>query len=220
MRRRDLIGLFAGSAALGPRVARAQQRLVGVLWATTPELNKAADAALRRGLAEAGFVEGPNLASAARYANGDNAQLPALASELAALKPNLIVAAGTITALAAHRAAPDVPIVALLDLDGVAQGVFRSYTRPEGMVTGLTVIPSELVGKNFEILREIVPGLRSIGFMFRPDTPVAAVEPAARAAAQHLGLAYVAFPMRSMDEVKAAFSSGDADAMFTVPTHW
>src|SRR5262249_42335067 len=157
----------AGSAALGPRFARAQQRLVGVLWATTPELNKVGDAALRRGLAEAGLVEGPNLAFAARYANGDNARLPALASELAALKPNVIVAAGTTAALAAHRAAPDVPIVALLDFDGAGQGVFQSYARPENMVTGLTVVPSEIIGKNFEILRDIVSGLRSIGILFR-----------------------------------------------------
>jgi putative ABC transport system substrate-binding protein len=85
------------------------------------------------------------------------------------------------------------------------------------MMTGLTVVPSEIIGKNFEIVRDIVSGLRSIGFLFRPDTPVGVrAEPAARAAAQQLGLAYAAFPMRSIDEVKAAFSSGDVDAIFTV----
>ena len=84
------------------------------------------------------------------------------------------------------------------------------------MVTGLTVTTSNAIaGKNFEILRDLVPGLRGIGFMFPPDIPGAVqVEPIAGASAKDLGLAYAAFPIRSMDDVRAAFSSREVDAMF------
>ena len=216
MRRRDLLALFAGGA-LRPRFACAQnRRLVGVLWQDTPETTKVVDGALKQGLAEQGLVEGSNLAFAERYANGDLGRLPALASELAALKPDVIVTVGGNGAFAVHRAAPDVPVVAALDADPVAQGLFQSYARPEGMVTGLALTTSNaIIGKNFEILRDLVPGLRGIGFMFSPDVPGAVqLEPIAGAAAKDLGLAYAAFPIRSMDEVKAAFSSGEVDAMF------
>ena len=215
MRRRTLLALFAGAASQ-PRFACAQERrLVGVLWQDTPETTKVADGALKQGLAEQGFVEGPNLAFAERYANGDLARLPALASELAALKPDVIVTVGGNYALAVHRAAPDVPIAALLGGDPVAQGLFQSYARPEGMVTGLTFLATPAQsGKNLEILRDLVPRLRGVGFMFSPDDPGAVqLEPSVGAMAKSLGLAYAAFPIRSMDEAKAAFSSSKVDGM-------
>jgi putative ABC transport system substrate-binding protein len=85
------------------------------------------------------------------------------------------------------------------------------------MVTGLTLVAANTqIGKNVEIMREVVPGLRSIGFMFSPDVPGAVgTEPIIRAAAEHLGLAFAAFPIRSMDEVRAAFlsQSNGVDAM-------
>ena len=214
MRRRDVL-VVLGAGALWPRFARAEPHLVAVLSDGTPEIMKRGEAALRQGLAENGFVEGPNLAFAARYAYGDSARLPALAAELAALKPNVIVTAGNIGAHAAHRAAPDVPVVAVFGGDPVAQGLFQSYARPEGMVTGLTYLATPAqIGKNLEILRDLVPGLRGIGFVFSPDDPGAVnAEPIAGAAAKDLGLAYAAFPIRSMEDAKAAFSSGQVDGM-------
>jgi putative tryptophan/tyrosine transport system substrate-binding protein len=209
MRRREFIALLGGAAAAWPLAARAaERRLVGVLWSDRAQA-QSWDAALRRGLAEAGFPEGPDLAFAARYAGNDLTRLEPLAVELAALKPDVIVAAGSRNALAAHRAAPDVPVVAGFDGDPVALGLFQSYARPGGMVTGVTLTAAnEQIGKNVEILRDLVPGLRSIGFMFSPDVPGAVrTEPIFRAAAEHFGLAFAAFPIRSMDEVKAAFLS-------------
>jgi putative tryptophan/tyrosine transport system substrate-binding protein len=214
MRRRKLL-LLLGASSLPPRFAGAQQRrLIGVLWMDMPGITKE-DAALRQGLAEHRLVEGPNLTFAARYAEGDLTRFPALADELAALKPDVIVASGSTAALAAHRAAPDVPIAAVFDGDPVAQGLFQSYARPEGMVTGLSLTASnEQIGKNFEILRDLMPGLRGVGFMFVPEVVGAVqLEPTASAVAKDLGLAYVAFPVRSMDEVKAAFSSREVGAM-------
>jgi putative ABC transport system substrate-binding protein len=164
------------------------------------------DDALRRGLGESGFVEGPALAFVERYAETDLTRIPALASELASLKPDVIVASGSNSALAVHRAAPDLPVVAVLDGDPVALGLFQSYARPDAMVTGLTLTAANS-GKGFQLLRDLVPGLRGIGFMYPPDAPGAVrLEPDARAAIEQLGLAYTAFPVRSMEEVRAAFS--------------
>jgi putative ABC transport system substrate-binding protein len=208
MRRREFVALL-GSAATYPLAARAaERRLVGVLWSDRSQA-ESWDSALRRGLAEAGFAEGSNLAFAARYAGNDLTRLAPLAGELSALKPDVIVAAGSRNALEAHRAAPEIPVVAFLDGDPVALGLFQSYARPDGMVTGLTLVAAnEQIGKNVEIMRELVPGLRGIGFMFSPDVPGAVgTEPIMRAAAEHLGLAFAAFPIRSMDEVRAAFLS-------------
>jgi putative tryptophan/tyrosine transport system substrate-binding protein len=208
MRRREFIALLGGAVAW-PRAARAaERRLVGVLWSDRAQAESWGPA-LRRGLADAGFAEGSTLAFAARYAGNDLTRLGSLAGELAALKPDLIVAAGSRNALEAHHAAPEVPVVAFFDGDPVALGLFQSYARPGGMVTGLTLIAAnEQIGKNVEIMRELVPGLRGIGFMFSPDVPGAVrTEPIMRAAAEHLGLAFAAFPIRSMDEVRAAFLS-------------
>jgi putative ABC transport system substrate-binding protein len=208
MRRREFIAFLVGAVAW-PLLARAAEpRLVGVLWSDRAQAESWGPA-LRRGLAEAGFAEGSNLAFAERYAGNDLTRLEPLAGELSALKPEVIVAAGSRNALEAHRAAPDVPVVAFFDGDPVALGLFQSYARPGGTVTGLTLIAAnEQIGKNVEIMGELVPGLRGIGFMFSPDVPGAVrTEPIMRAAAEHLGLAFASFPIRSMDEVRAAFLS-------------
>jgi hypothetical protein len=89
-----------------------------------------------------------------------------------------------------RRAAPEVPIVGAFDADPVALGLFQGYARPGAMVTGLTLIAgAEQTGKNFEIMRDLVP--RGVSFMFSPDLPGAVRnEPIARAAVEHLGLAF------------------------------
>ena len=108
-----------------------------------------------------------------------------------------------------HRAAPDLPVVAILDGDPVALGLFQNYARPDAMVTGLTLMvdAAAQAGKNFQLLRDLVPGLRRIGFMYSPDVSGAVrAEPNFRVATEQLGLDYTAFPVRSMDEVRAAFA--------------
>src|SRR5262245_22950050 len=120
MRRRKSIALFGGAAVAWPHLPRAEQRrLVGVLW-TDASQAQTRDAALQRGLAEAGFTEGSNLTFAARYTGDDETRVAPLAGELSLLKPDVIVAAGSRNALEAHRAAPEVPIVAGFDGDPAA----------------------------------------------------------------------------------------------------
>ena len=110
MRRREFITLFGGTVVAWQHLAQAEQRrLVGVLWNDRSAVeNFGFDAALRSGLAEAGFTESSNIAFAERYAGSDLARI---AGELSALKPDVIIASGSRNALEVHRAAPEVPVV-------------------------------------------------------------------------------------------------------------
>src|SRR5262249_46649292 len=94
-----------------------------------------------------------------RDAEGKEERLPALAAELAALKVDVIMASGTPTALAAKQATRTLPIVFTGVADPVGSGLVTSLARPDGNVTGLSILPPELVGKCLERLVEAVPGV-------------------------------------------------------------
>lgn len=122
---------------------------------------------LRR-LGELGYAEGRNLTVEARYARGIPERLPALAAELAALKPDVIVARATPPALAAKQAAAGVPIVFVAVADPVAVGLVASLANLGGNVTGLSIISTEIGGKWIELLREMVPGATRLAFLGLP----------------------------------------------------
>jgi putative ABC transport system substrate-binding protein len=140
MRRREFITLAGGAAlspVLGPRTARAQpssgRPLIGILvplpaTAWTPNLE-----ALRAGLRELGYVESHNIWLEVRYADGAPARLPALAAELVARKPDVIVAASAPSTLAVHSATRTIPVVMTTTPDPVALGVVKRIARPGAM---------------------------------------------------------------------------------------
>ena len=216
--RRDLIAVFGGAAAAWPLRAFTQPApglpLVAVLWPETRELELGRDAALRSGLKDGGFVEGTNFAFAMRYANGEPERFAPLAAELAALMPHVIVAATDNAALAVHRSAPTVPLVFTgVDADPVALGLAESYARPGGTATGMTNNASggegALVGKRIGLLKELVPGLARLGLIGVADTPLfVAEQTGANEAAGRLGLDVLPLPVRSFEDVEAAFASG------------
>ena len=126
---------------------------------------------LRNGLRDIGYVEGKNLVIEARWADGNNERLPQLAQELAAAKVAAIVTVFTATAVAAHQAVRDVPIIFTLVSDPVAAGLVKSLARPERNATGLASLNIELAAKRLEILSEIVPAAKRIAFFYRSDLP-------------------------------------------------
>jgi putative ABC transport system substrate-binding protein len=217
LRRRDLFAML-GSAALGsPLRAFAEPTpglpLVAVLWPATPEFEKDFDPAIRRGLKEGNFVEGTDFTFAMRYANGQFERLAPLAAELVALKPRVIITAPDEAVLVAHAAAPTVPLVAMMSGDPVAMGLAESYARPGGMITGTASFAGSgedaLTGKRMSILKELVPGLARLGVIVLADaTQSTPVQNGAKAAAGRLDLAVVPLPVRTLDDVKAAFASG------------
>jgi ABC-type uncharacterized transport system substrate-binding protein len=171
-RRKFLIAL-AGSALAAPRAPLAQPpgrpRCIGFLWdVETPGGSQNLDA-FRAGLRELGYVEGRDYVIEQRSAKGDLRLLPSVAAELLTLKVDLIVATSYPATMAASRATRDVPIVTTGVGDPVGYGLAASLSRPGGNVTGLSNQSTDLAIKHLDLLRQIVPSLRRVGYLYHSD---------------------------------------------------
>jgi putative ABC transport system substrate-binding protein len=180
MRRRDFITLLGGAAAAWPVVAQAQQAAMPVIgWLATgwPDTSPN-QAAFHKGLNEAGFVEGRNVAIEYRWEEGQYDRLPALAADLVRRGVTVIFAnGGPRPTLAAKSATSTIPIVFNAATDPVATGLVASLNRPGGNVTGAYSLSSELGTKQLGLLREIVPAATKIALLVNPNTPGAAALP-------------------------------------------
>jgi len=174
-RRRFLTGVAIALAPIGAAAAaqeyKAQQAAkiarigwLGINLAAAPHLREA----FRQGLRDLGYVEGRNVVIEYRDAEGKYERLPALAAELVALKVDVIVAAGTLQALAAKQATKTIPIVFAATADPVTSGLVTSLARPGGNVTGLSNVAPELVGKGLELLKQAVPGVSRVAVLWQP----------------------------------------------------
>ena len=167
-----IAGLLLAVAAAGspvdaqqaPKIAK-----IGFLSATTPAAVAPAIAAFRQALRELGYVEGKTLVLEVRYGDGRFERLPELARELVGLKVDVIVTSTDGAIAAVKRETRTIPIVMLTSSDPVGTGLVASLARPGGNVTGLSNISSELSGKRLELLREAVPGLSRVAFLWNPD---------------------------------------------------
>jgi putative ABC transport system substrate-binding protein len=209
MKRREFITLLGGAAAVWPRAARPQQPgmpVVGFLNGASPELSAQLVAPFRQGLAEAGFVEGRNVAIEFRWANGQYDRLPALAAELVRRQVSVIAATSTPTGLPAKAATTTIPIVFVTGSDPVEQGLVASLKRPGGNLTGATTLAVELGHKRLELLHELVPAASLIGVLVNPTGPnLQAVSRDLQAAARTVGV-----PIHLLH----ASTEGDFDAVF------
>ena len=170
MKRREFIALF-GSTAAWPLAVRSQQLrpVIGFLIPTSSDMQSDRLRALREGLKAIGFVEGENLAIEYRWADGQYDRLLALAAELVSHPVAVIVTVGgTPTALAAKSATETIPIVFVVGSDPAQIGLVKSLARPDGNVTGVTVLDVELIAKGFELLHELIPGAKTIGVLVNP----------------------------------------------------
>jgi putative ABC transport system substrate-binding protein len=144
---------------------------VGFLTASSPALQRHLIHAFKQGLLELGYVEGQNIALEVRAAEGKYDRLPALASELVNLKPNVIFAASAPAIGAAQKSAGNIPIVFETLSDPVADGFVATLAQPGGNLTGLAGLAPELSGKRLELLRDIVPGLTRVAVLLNPNNP-------------------------------------------------
>jgi ABC-type uncharacterized transport system substrate-binding protein len=210
MNRRRLITLIGGAAAAWPLAARAQQSpmpVVGFLIGFGPDDRPTLVQAFRRGLSEAGYIEGRNLAIEYRFAENQPDRLPALAADLVGRKVTAIIAAGGGNAvLAAKAATTTIPIVFLTAGDPVLEGYVASLNRPRGNLTGVSWFGALVAGKGLGLLQELVPKASMIALLANPKLPEAArTESDAQEAARTLGFQLLVLHASTPDEITAAF---------------
>ena len=211
MRRRDVIA--AAAAALLPSAVRAQQKKMPVIGymsgGSASFYSPTILPAFRDGLREAGFVEGQNVAIEYRWAEGRYEKLPGFAAEFVGRKVDLIAATGGVASLrAAKQATATIPIVVSSGGDPVADGLVASLARPGGNLTGVSFLTSELHPKRLELISELVPPARVIGFLVNPNAPSAEhlIREVAAAAADR-GVELKVINVASDAEFDAAFAS-------------
>jgi putative ABC transport system substrate-binding protein len=206
MRRRNFIALLGGAAAW-PLAARAQQG-----GARIPRIGIIDDAPIwdhfRQGLHDLGYIEGRNIAIEYRSAEGDFDRLRQAARELASLPVNILVVYGSSATRAARQATSTIPIVMIGVGDPVRARFVTNLARPGGNVTGTSSLGPELVGKRIEILKECVPGLARVAFLWNPDNDsnLAFLEELI-IAVPALGLQLISVPMRTSEEYEGAFAA-------------
>jgi putative ABC transport system substrate-binding protein len=173
MRRRDFITLLGGAAAACPLAARAQQPklpVVGYLDVGPPAASASRVHALLQGLRDLGYTEGKNIAIEYRWAN-DVDHLPRFAEELVRAHSDVIFAPASTQVEAARGATGTIPIVFANHADPVGTGDVASLAHPGGNVTGMSMLLTELVAKELEILTEAIPQATRIGVLWNPTTP-------------------------------------------------
>jgi putative ABC transport system substrate-binding protein len=174
MGRREFVALLGGAAAW-PLAARAQQPampVIGFLDAGSPAARTQQVAAFRKGLAEAGYQEGQNVALEFRWAEGQYGRFGELVADLVRRRVSVIVTPGSGTAaLAAKAATTTIPIVFGAGGDPVQEGLVASLNRPGGNVTGVNFFTVEVVAKRMQLLRELLPTAKRIAVLVNPTDP-------------------------------------------------
>ena len=222
MERREFIALLGGIAAW-PLAARAQQPampVIAYLSSRSAESDVSMLVAFRRGLNETGYAEGRNLAIEYRFADGQYARLPALATDLIRRQVAVIVYAGAPSPSNPDAAwqqlrASQIPIVFNTGQDPVRLGLVASFNRPGGNITGINTLVNELTGKSLGLLHELVPNARTIALL-HSALSLNTVVSDAREATATLGLQLIVLNADTDSEIDATFATLNqqrADAM-------
>lgn len=215
MRRREFIAAAAG-VAVWPLTAGAQRQpvpVIGLLGSGAQDAYANFVAAFRRGLSEAGFAEGHNVAIESRWAGGQFERLPALAADLVNKQVAVIVATGLASALAAKAATSVIPLVFLGADDPVRFGLVASLNRPGGNATGLNVLTSELTSKRLALVRELVPQAGAVAVLTNPSSPEASLQLRdLQSAAGAIGQPVAVINAGNEQEFAAAFTAARREA--------
>ena len=210
IRRREFITLLGGAAATWPLAARAQQAampVIGYFSARSPDTEAPLREPFLRALEKLGFAAGRNIAIEYRFAEGQEARLPALAAELVGRRVAMLVATDRPSALAARAATGTIPIVFASGFDPVQLGLVASFNRPGGNATGVSLLTTELGPKRLGLLREILPKLGTIAFVVNANTASTPYQiQEMEAAAQAVGQPLLVVSVGTEEEVDKAFA--------------
>lgn len=219
MRRREFITLVSAAAATWPLVAHAQQPSgrvykIGYQSVSSRERTPRFVKAFEEGLRSLGYRVGENVTIEYRFANGDMDRMPVLAADMVRLGVDIIVAAGANpSTMAALKATTTIPIVMTGSIDPDTTGLVASLARPGGNVTGLAVdAGSGILGKRFELLKEILPNLSRLGIIWNPDVALNRTRQMSMTETAHtLGLTTIPVEVRSLDTLEQAFATMSRD---------
>jgi putative ABC transport system substrate-binding protein len=225
LHRRGFITLIGGAAAAWPLAALAQsdRRRIGVLMGY-PEGDPHAQAnvtALRQGLQALGWTEGQNVAIDYRWAGGDPDKARAFARELIALAPDLIVSSTNQVTAILRQETTSIPIVFVFVGDPVGSGFAASLAKPGGNSTGFANFENSTGGKWLELVGEVAPGVKRVGFVYNPDAPPnVGFFRAAEAAAPSLGIKLVPVAVHNAAEIEqgiAAIAQTEGGGLIVAP---
>lgn len=221
MKRRLLLRALVCVLASAAAPIRAQQSskvpVVGVLWLAAGPNDPIVER-IRRELRSLGYVDGKTIRIEYRGAQGQVDRLPQLAQELVDLRVDAIIVGGESIARAAKHATTTIPIVMVaFDYDPVAAGLVDSLSRPGGNVTGIFPRTSDLVGKNLQLLKELLPGVSQVAVLYDDfgTRQLEVLKPAARALGVQLQLVEVLPPYDYSAAFKGA-TKKKADAMMVL----
>jgi len=212
MRRREFIAFLGGAAAAWPLAARAQRpdrmRHIGVLSAFAQDTDESRRliAVFLQGLQELGWTEGRNVRIEQRWSAGDPERLRSDARALASMPADVVLAIATPAVATLKEEAPGIAVVFVAVSDPIGSGFIANLPRPGGNITGFVNLEGSLSGKWLELLKEVVPGLTHVGFMFNPETASFAeyywreLEAAAPSAA----VTVTGMPVHDLGEVESA----------------
>src|SRR5262249_11275920 len=211
MNRRWFIASFSGAALALPPFALAQSRVarVAVLLSRPPaQLPVPLWPAFIEGLRERGWEEGRNLEFQLRASGGVTDRYQQLAAELVALKPDVIIAAGSQATQATRQRTNTIPIVMVGTGDPLGAGFITSLARPGGNITGVTNQLGDLGGKVFQILKELRPGLSRIALLWNPEDPGSKVAAETQLAnGPRHGLVVQSIPIKTREDLSAALAA-------------
>ena len=213
MRRREFVNVILGSA-VWPLAANAQpsdKPVIGFLSARSAKESQHLVDALRKGLAEFGIVEGQNATIDYRWADSQYERLAGQAADLLARQPAVLISVGgDMTAKVAAAATHTIPIVAVFIGDPVVGGFVASLSRPGGNITGVSNLNAVIEAKRIGLLRDVKPGIATVGALLNPDSITAATQRRdIEEAARTIGLKVEFLEAKNQTELDAAFKSID-----------
>src|SRR5450631_2006692 len=212
MQRREFLTLLSGAAAAWPLAARAQQPampVVGFIRDGSADTSARYVAAFRKGLSEAGYVEGQNVTVEYHWLEGHYDRLPALLADLVRRQVAVIATPGSLPSRAAKAATATIPIVFGVGEDPVHFGLVASLARPGGNATGINFFASEVVAKRLRLLHDLVPKAVRVAVLVNPgnasvaETTVREVQEAATT----IGLQIQILNATTTGEIDAAFAT-------------
>jgi putative ABC transport system substrate-binding protein len=210
MRRREFIGGVGATALFGSRGVWGQQGTLPVIgYISNRSFDESTQylAAFHQGLKESDYIEGKNVTIEYRWGAGRIDRIPAMVEDLISHQVAVILAAGSNEGLVAKAATKTIPIVFTGGSDPVSIGLVSSLNRPEGNVTGATIVSHLIGAKRLEVLRLLVPNSDAVAMLFEPSNPSAeALVKDTQVAARAIGIQIMTLAVDSETSLAAAFA--------------